>query len=249
MTYEDLLIHIQQHNIAEALITLAEKQQDMSKGEQHTFSLLKKEFLLGKDGVHYIDRLKVLADGLKQHFDSPLEKPLVVVDPDNSQHTSDEEEILQAQKNKYFKNGDLLNTIKTLQQLNSLNPQNLAYWNELAIVYIHQKQYPAAQEILQKALVLHPELAEGWANLGLVWGFLDNYHQAQASFQKALTIDPNNSLYWEGLGKSFAALKKLIQAKECFRKAIELNPANNEAWQWLEEVEVNLRTLYKSKSL
>lgn len=73
-----------------------------------------------------------------------------------------------------------------------LNPKDLTYWAEQAVINLRVGRYAEAEKILKEALAIDPKYAEGYRLLGIVQIQLKQKEAACASFAKAKELgDPN----------------------------------------------------------
>ncbi len=78
--------------------------------------------------------------------------------------------------------------IKAFNNAINIDPNEPVFYNNLAMVYNHQKDYQSAINYVKKAIELRPT-AQYWTNLGGVYGELKQLDMADACYAEALKID------------------------------------------------------------
>jgi len=86
------------------------------------------------------------------------------------------------------------------------------------------KNFPKAQEYLNKAMALDPQEPEVHFQLGMVSLRTNKPDSAIVHFQKASSLKPNSELYLLNLGVAYMQTKQNEKARPEFRKAIAINP-------------------------
>jgi tetratricopeptide (TPR) repeat protein len=153
-----------------------------------------------------------------------------MVGPTPTPTTSPEAYINEAES--LFSQGKLVPAIRAYEQAILADPQNKANYVAMARAQIFAKQYEAALESAERALVGNDGYALAHAVRGWALIFLNDYFPAEVSIKRALEIDPNNALahayYAELLVKrgDYGDSEKAIEAS---RQAIALGPDTLEA--------------------
>src|SRR5437867_12970322 len=112
----------------------------------------------------------------------------------------------------------------------------------MALIKMKAKDYPAAIDLLQRAIVANPRYTEAHINLGVAYNDTERYAEGAAAFRKAIEVGPTHpSMYVAhyNLGVSYSHLDSLEAAGAEFAKAAQLRPdfaAAKEAFQKVQEM-------------
>ncbi|MBN1761158.1 MAG: tetratricopeptide repeat protein [Chitinispirillaceae bacterium] len=103
-------------------------------------------------------------------------------------------------------------------------------WYQLARVYMLQKLYPKARELLLKAVSINPFHSKSHSRLGMVYYYLDYPELAKKSYQTALILNPDDFNTHYNLGELlYGIIGDTIAAVQEFKQALALNPRLYEA--------------------
>jgi tetratricopeptide (TPR) repeat protein len=142
------------------------------------------------------------------------------------------EGILLSESGKYDK---ALLAFTTALELEPANPR-IIY--NMALVFIKQKDYTTAKELLKKALSLGKNEADYHNDLGLCHYRIGEKEKALAEYDLALEIDPTHSTAWNNRGVYYFQKESYGEAEECFRTSVNINPDWEDSW-------FNLRDTYE----
>ena len=93
----------------------------------------------------------------------------------------------------------------------------------LGATHADNKNYPKAEEYLDKAMALDPQEPEVHFQLGMVDMRTQKPDSAIAHLEKAVSLKPTSELYLLNLGVAYMQAKKNDKARPVFRRAIAVN--------------------------
>jgi len=110
-------------------------------------------------------------------------------------------------------------------------PGALAYQAEfvLGCTYQQEKNYSAAKEHFERALLMAPDYHAPWHFLGFANYYLGDLPGAHHAFEEHLKHSPDEGESWFGLGITDFDLGRLQEAEQDFRNAIHRNEAVRQA--------------------
>ncbi len=143
----------------------------------------------------------------------------------------------------------------------SLDKKNYKAYKGLSNVYIYQKDYDRAIEVLEYIIKLNikrlsklerintpvmielkekikKDLAEDYISLGMVYRNLDKLDLCFDYFSKAVDLMPNHPRYLDLLLDVSIILGKKVFAMDVFNKLKKVNPTNNKLDQFSERIKV-----------
>ncbi len=94
---------------------------------------------------------------------------------------------------------------------------------QLALAYLHQRQYTEAQAVIEKATGVNPGNARAYMVLGTLQNQQGRAEEAVQSLQGAHELDPHAWQVHYELGKSLLQLGRVDEAYEHARHALQLN--------------------------
>jgi tetratricopeptide (TPR) repeat protein len=103
-----------------------------------------------------------------------------------------------------------------------------------------QKDYPAAEESLQRHLQLDPKSTQGYFQLGSVYVAMGKFPAAQQAFRRAIELKEDFGPAWFNLGYALGRESKWAEAKPAFEQAIRYNPEHVESYLLLADVHLQL---------
>jgi superkiller protein 3 len=119
--------------------------------------------------------------------------------------------------------GRVPEAVTLLQQMVATYPESATCWLMLGRGLVHQGDWPAAAEALQRGLQLAPDNPEIHVQMGVAL-----YYQwdprAAAHFRKAIAIQPDCAPAYYNLGLWLARIHDGAGAIEAFRRAIRIQP-------------------------
>eukprot|EP00897_Mesotaenium_endlicherianum_P008536 jgi/Mesen1/7710/ME000405S06998 len=108
-------------------------------------------------------------------------------------------------------------------------------WQDLTDLYIQLKQWPEAEQCVQRAQALGPSSAQAWHAAGLLAEARQDQKEALASYECALAMDPEHvpSMVRLGALNQAAGRLSLSVAQSFLTDALVLDPINHSAWHLL----------------
>ena len=103
-----------------------------------------------------------------------------------------------------------------------LNPAHIGAYNNLALVYSKQGNYPEAVKVLKTGIEKGGAYPVFYHNLGNMYGMLEDYDQALHAYKKALEIDPDFPGTNNRIGHIFIKKNNYPAAEEAFQREIEI---------------------------
>ncbi|MHA1294327.1 MAG: tetratricopeptide repeat protein [Promethearchaeota archaeon] len=111
----------------------------------------------------------------------------------------------------------------------TVEPLNLVANYLLGALYLKQKKYKKAENLLEKVVSENPSFLMGWYKLGLLYFSRNKMKKAIDSINNALRINEKPYLY-NLLGLIFLRNFKLEEAANSFKEAIKLDPKDPSPW-------------------
>ncbi|MGI9285112.1 MAG: transglutaminase domain-containing protein [Pseudomonadales bacterium] len=87
------------------------------------------------------------------------------------------------------------------------------YFNNIAIEYLHAKDYPQTFLYLRKALATDPKSAFTWSNLGVLYRRVDELKRAETALLYALELNPKEQVAMSNLARVSLDLGKTEESK------------------------------------
>ena len=110
------------------------------------------------------------------------------------------------------------------------DPQNFETINLLAIIYLQEKSYENAIDLINKAITINSHHHALYNNLGVVYKEIGNYELAIKNFKKAIEINSNYAEGHNNVAIVYQILKKYDEALNHYQISIKLNPNNSETY-------------------
>ncbi|AAK22106.1 tetratricopeptide repeat protein [Caulobacter vibrioides] len=127
-------------------------------------------------------------------------------------------------------------SLASMRQALSLNPQDAETFKNLAILLLKLKRAEEAEAACRSALALAPDYPQVHLTLGNALIDLARAAEAEESFRQAIRLKPDYSEAHCNLGCALKLSGRLTEAETCFRRAIQLNPADAQAHNNLGDV-------------
>jgi MSHA biogenesis protein MshN len=122
---------------------------------------------------------------------------------------------------------------RLVQEALAINPAQPAFAVALARIYIEQRDYRNALEVLDKAGPAARD-AEFQAMRGAVLQRLGKHAEAVEAYQNAIRIAPQPGTTWVGLGISLETLGRRPEAAQAYRRALDAGSLAAEAREYAE---------------
>ena len=137
-----------------------------------------------------------------------------------------EKQLLQ-QAGEYFKQGEFNAALQVLQQVLSLNPDNVEAMYATARSSLLLEKFNKSLEFSKRAATYKTEhLADIYLLTGKTYQLLDDPWNALRSYRFASSVYPKDPKIHYSLGDTYAYLNKPELAAESFKAAIRLNPGH-----------------------
>jgi tetratricopeptide (TPR) repeat protein len=143
--------------------------------------------------------------------------------------------------------GDLAGAVASYESLLIVAPRLPAAYNNLGALYLRQREYKKAAEVLEKGLKLDPKMSSATALLGIARYEMGDYAGAGRNLEAALHANPkddNAELY---LANDLIKLGELNAAAGHLQQLSMRQPANQEIWYLLGKVHMKLSEQALSK--
>jgi len=119
-----------------------------------------------------------------------------------------------------IKNTAYLKTLRKNQVLGVL-------YSNLGVIYLKQKNYNSAIEVLKKSLSLISNIPETHSNLGVAFLTSGHVDEATKEFNEAIRLNPYNARSYSNLGNAYDENREYISAIEAHKKALSLEPQSD----------------------
>lgn len=136
--------------------------------------------------------------------------------------------------------GDLASAAASYESLLQIASHLGAAYNNLGALYLRQKEYKKAADVLEKGLKIDPKMASASALLGISQYELGDYAAARRHLETALRAnakDDNARLF---LANDLIKLNEWDAAADHLRQLAEHQPGNQEIWYLLGKVHMKL---------
>lgn len=136
--------------------------------------------------------------------------------------------------------GDLAAATASYESLLSIAPRLAAAYNNLGALYLRQREYKKAAEILEKGLKLDPKMSSATALLGIARYEMGDYTGARRNLEAALHANPKDDNAQLYLANDLIKLGELNAAADHLQQLSLRQPANQEIWYLLGKVHMKL---------
>ena len=116
-----------------------------------------------------------------------------------------------------YKNGRLGEAQKFYEEILGLDPGHVDALNNVGVIYIHDKNYQAAERSFEKAIHLKPVYVEPYYNLACLHSVKGEVKQGLVYLKKAVSLD-NTVKDWADNDPDLENLKALPEFKEIMAK-------------------------------
>ena len=98
-----------------------------------------------------------------------------------------------------------------------MDPGHVQALNNLGVLHLHEKNYPAARRFFEKAIRLKPDYVDPYYNLACVAAATDQADQGLRYLEKAISLDPNVR-EWARKDPDLDALRESVLFREMVGK-------------------------------
>lgn len=107
-----------------------------------------------------------------------------------------------------------------------VEPSNKAIHNNLAVIFLHRKDWKSAHFHLQAALQLDPHYFDAQLNIAYLYQLAKKYDEAEGMLIKALEKNSQDSRAWSNLGNVYFAQNRFNEAHTAYHKGLHVSPDN-----------------------
>jgi tetratricopeptide (TPR) repeat protein len=143
--------------------------------------------------------------------------------------------------------GDLAAAAANYESLLQIAPRLGPAYNNLGALYLRQREYKKAAEVLEKGLKIDPKMFSAAALLGISRYEMADYAEARAPLELALRGNPKDDNAELFLANDLIKLDELDLAAEHLKKISQRQPGNQEIWYLLGKVHMKLSEQALSK--
>jgi Flp pilus assembly protein TadD len=109
-------------------------------------------------------------------------------------------------------------------------PGNALAYEGLGEAFFQSKNYPEAEQHLQRAIVLDPKLWKSHNILGVIHDYQGRHDMAIREYQAALALRPENGDLYNNLGMSYYLAGKYEDAVKAFYQALDAKNAQSKVY-------------------
>jgi len=136
--------------------------------------------------------------------------------------------------------GDLAGAAASYEVLLQIAPRLAPAYNNLGSLYVRQREYRKAANVLEKGLRVDPKMSSASALLGIALYELGDYAAAKRNLESALRADPKDTNAELLLANGLIKLGEFQSAADHLRRLSERLPENQEIWYLLGKVHMKL---------
>lgn len=126
----------------------------------------------------------------------------------------------------FYHKGDLNKSENIARNCLRLNPDSMAAFNLMGIIYLKTNKPKLAKEYLKKAIILQPENVVVLANLGKVAIMERDFTEAKELSERGLSLDPSNEDCLNNLFWAYTLQERHEKAGRMLEKNLANNPGN-----------------------
>ena len=136
--------------------------------------------------------------------------------------------------------GDLASAAANYESLLQIAPHLGAAYNNLGALYLRQKEYKKAADVLEKGLKVDPKMSSTSALLGISLYEMGEYGGARRHLETALRANPKDDNAELFLANDLVKLNEWDSAASHLRQLAQRQPNNQETWYLLGKVHMKL---------
>lgn len=136
--------------------------------------------------------------------------------------------------------GDRASAIRDYEELIRIAPDVAPAYNNVGMLYLDERQYPKAAELLKKGLSLDPKMTSAAALLGIAFFEMGRYQDSREALQVALQANPHDDNAELFLARDLVQLKDMSAAAAVLRPLAQRQPKNQEVWYLLGQAYMQL---------
>lgn len=119
---------------------------------------------------------------------------------------------------------DLNASIRLLEQIVAIDPDDFVAWGLLAKKLLAKKDYAGAEAAVRKAIELREDHYPAWMTAGRIRAEQKQYEAAVEVFKHAVSLEPGDAEAYQALGEAYLQARQGTLGAEALNKAIELDP-------------------------
>lgn len=136
--------------------------------------------------------------------------------------------------------GDLAGAAASYEALLQIAPRLAPAYNNLGSLYVRQREYRKAANVLEKGLKVDPKMPSTFALLSIALYELGDYSAAKRNLESALRANPKDTNARLLLANDLIKLGEFQSAADHLRRLSERLPENQEVWYLLGKVHMKL---------
>ncbi len=136
--------------------------------------------------------------------------------------------------------GDLAAAAVHYESLLQVAPRLAPAYNNLGSLYLRQREYKKAAEVLEKGLKIDPKMSSASALLGIALYEMGDYAAAGRNLESALRANPKDNNAELFLANDLIKLGEFERAADHLRQLSQRQPENPEVWYLLGKVHMKL---------
>ena len=136
--------------------------------------------------------------------------------------------------------GDYEKSIEEYKKLINYGSNTEMTNNNIAMAYLHTKNYTEAIKYIDIAISLKPKDPTFYINKGNILDSMHKYDLAIEAYDQVLKLDPTNSDVLNNKGITLSNKNDKLGSLECFKESIRLNPNQILAYTNKSQIELAL---------
>ncbi len=141
---------------------------------------------------------------------------------DTAEELSEEEELVEKGQ-ELFNKGSVTEAERYFLKAIKINAKEPLAYHFLGMIYLRQKEYEGAVEVLKKAVELNGVNDTALNNLGLAYYNLKNFEEAVDSFQRSIQLNDKIAHRFVNLGLAHQGIKEYEKAALDFENAVRIH--------------------------
>jgi tetratricopeptide (TPR) repeat protein len=136
--------------------------------------------------------------------------------------------------------GDLTSAVAAYESLLQIAPRLGPAYNNLGSLYLRQREFKKAADVLEKGLKIDPKMSSASVLLGMALYEMSSYGEARRNLEVALRANPRDNNAELFLAKDLIKLGEFDRAADHLRQLSARQPENQEVWYLLGKVHMEL---------
>ncbi|MBW2220376.1 MAG: tetratricopeptide repeat protein, partial [Deltaproteobacteria bacterium] len=144
-----------------------------------------------------------------------------------------QDQYIEAPGNRYFnytqslqakKNGNIKEAVYYLEAAVEQDPESLLLKRELTLLYLYEKKFDNALNMIKQVLQAKPEDMKSLIILGSIEQKLENFEAAADAYEKVIQADPEQEKVYLVLGALYTEMGETEKSLNVYKKAVENFP-------------------------